>query len=206
MQTLYFQQKFHGTGSAGLKSALDTDPPPQERGRHFEQQEIRKMMNSYEPRIFIGTPQAPACGEWLSLPISFDELAAARARIADGGDYIISDFEDLPGIGQFSSLFDVNEYAEWLVNEGPEQDILEALLDAGTSFQDLPQKYKTADYTAIEADDEEELAENFIDELGGLECAVSQENLVLYFDYAKYGRDLAIEGFHKYGSHYINLY
>jgi antirestriction protein len=163
------------------------------------------MKNYFNPRIFIDTPLAPACGEWVSLPIDEEELEAIRQRIASNGDYIIADSEDLPGIGEYESLTDVNEYAEWLVDEEPEADNIEAFLDAGISFQDIPQKYERGDYCVVEGTDETDLAANYIEELGGLEYALTPENIAMYFDYEKFGRDLKIDGFSQHGSHWVHI-
>jgi antirestriction protein len=56
----------------------------------------------------------------------------------------------------------------------------------------------------VEGATEQELGENYIDSLGGIECAVSQENLAFYFDYEKYGRELMSE-FGQYGDHWIQV-
>jgi hypothetical protein len=49
---------------------------------------------------------------------------------------------DLPGVGEHAGLEEINKYAEWLLYNEPEQDSIEALLDAGIPFDELPQKYK----------------------------------------------------------------
>jgi antirestriction protein len=163
------------------------------------------MSNSYEPRIFIGTPQAPARGEWLSLPCDEEELNDIIHRIAGNGDFIISDKEDLPGVDEYTCPQEANEYAEWLVTEEPEADLLEAFINNGTGIDEIPALYKKGDFTIIEGDTEEDLGANYIEEMGGVENALSPDTIASYFDYEKFGRDLTIDGFQQFGSHWINL-
>jgi antirestriction protein len=160
---------------------------------------------NFSPRIFLGTPQAPACGKWLDLPMDSEELEAIRNEIAGDSDYIISDIEDLPGVGEFTSLDEANEYAEWLVDENPEPDLIAAFIDVGIELNEIPRKYKENDYFMVEGTTEQELGENYIDSLGGIEYAISQENLEFYFDYKKYGRELSMSDFGQYGDHWIQI-
>jgi hypothetical protein len=160
---------------------------------------------NFYPRIFIGTPLAPACGQWVDLPIDSSALEAIRKKIAGDCDSIISDYEDLPGIVETTPLEEVNEYAEWLVNETPEPDVIDALLDAGIEIGDIPKKYEANDFFAVDGSDERELGENYVELLGGLDCAVSREELESYFDYKQYGRDLAMSGFAQYGNHWVSV-
>jgi antirestriction protein len=164
------------------------------------------MSKIYEPRIFIGTPLAPACGQWVDLPEDDDALEEIRADIAGDCDYIISDKEDLPGIGEHGDLQEINDYARWLVDEKPEPDVIEALSDAGLDLDEIRRKYKDGDYTIVEGYDEWDLAANYLEELGGVENALSPDCIATYFDYEKFGRGLIIDGFHQYNGHWINLY
>jgi antirestriction protein len=161
-------------------------------------------ITSFNPGVFLGTPQALTCGRWLGLPMDSEELEATRKEIAGEGDYIISDTEDLPGVKEFTSLDEANEYAGWLVDENPEPDLIAAFIDTGVELNEIPQKYRGNDYFMVEGTTEQELGENYIDSLGNIRCAVSQENLEFYFDYEKYGRELMLD-FGQYGDHWIQV-
>jgi antirestriction protein len=162
-------------------------------------------IQQYQPCVFIGTPLNPACGEWVMLPQDSETLEAIRKGIAGDGDYIISDMADLPGVSEYAALDEVNEYAEWLVDEEPEKDVIEALLDSGISFDELPQKYKEGDYFVVDGYTEEDLGESYIEDIGGVEAALSPDKIACYFDYEKFGRDLCVDGFRQYGSHWVNV-
>jgi hypothetical protein len=145
---------------------------------------------NFNPRIFIGTPLNPACGKWVDLPADSDELEATRKEIAGDRDSIISDHEDLPGIDEYTPLGEANEYAEWLVDENPEPDVIDALLDAGIEISDIPRKYDENDFFVVEGWDERELGENYIECLGGLDCAVSAVDLERYSQWGLIPRSL----------------
>jgi antirestriction protein len=164
-----------------------------------------EVKTNYKPRVFIGTPLDGTCGQWVDLPASYEELEQIRWKIAGGGDHIISDMEDLPGVGQYHSLGAVSDYASWLVTENPEPDLVEAFAAAGTDIEDMPRKYKEGDYTIVEGETEADLAENYLDELGGVENVLSPDKIAAYFDYEKFGRDLTIDGFSQYGGHWVQI-
>jgi hypothetical protein len=160
---------------------------------------------NFNPRVFIGTPLNPACGKWVDLPADSGELEATRKEIAGDRDSIISDYEDLSGINEYTPLGEANEYAGWLASENPEPDIIDALLDAGIETSDIPRKYRENDFFVVEGWDERELGENYVECLGGIDCAVSAGDLERYFNYEQYGRDLAMSGFGQYGSHWVSV-
>jgi len=133
------------------------------------------------------------------------ELEANRKEIAGDGDYIISDTEDLPGVGEFTPLDEASEYAGWLVDKNPEPDLIDAFIAAGVELYEIPRKYRTGSYFIVEGTTEQELAENYIDSVGGIKYAVSLENLEFYFDYEKYGRELSMSDFGQYGGHWVQI-
>lgn len=137
-------------------------------------------------------------GEWVELPNSnLDEVLERIAKKAPSEDaeqceFMIQDFEtDLNfKIDESDSIEELNELAEqserWTDDE---KEAFGCFIDNGYDFEEAAQKVKDHDYFYIEADNETELAENYIDEIGGLNC-LPREELERYFDFEKYGREL----------------
>jgi antirestriction protein len=153
-------------------------------------------------KVFIGKPMDPTSGAWINLPVDdIDELQNIIDKYAtEAGEYIISDYEtdaDIPSlhIDEITSLEDLHNFAEWFENENPDLDVVEALLDVGVDFDELPRKYEEGDFTVIAAEnDEEDLGREYIDQLyGGVE-QLDQETKIRYFDEDSYRRDLDYEG------------
>lgn len=150
-------------------------------------------------------------GEWITLPMDADELAEVMDRIADAmGDHdpewFVNDYEwtcewDGREISEYENIDDLNEYCERLdeLDEWEQKVYCAAVaywgekyvdiddLDAYNLYTDISDEYDLGYYWAVESGCYD------LDKMG---------HLANYFDYAGFGRDIAIEadgGFTSYG-------
>ena len=137
-------------------------------------------------------------GEWISLPVSDDELSEVMNRTGydeTHEEYFITDFEtDINGltVEEYDSIEELNKLAE-LIDDEPEK--VEALLYFGfNSAEEISEKMDDVSYICkIEgfSSMEYEVGYYYAEEVG---CLDIPENLKTYFDYEAYGRDICLEG------------
>ena len=147
--------------------------------------------------IFIGAVTAPAAGQWIDLPASNEEIQSIIDEIqrTECEEYIISDYEGLLNVNEFSNPFELNDQAaeiEGLDNE--QQTVIECLMsEAGYSFSEALDQVTSGDYRIYEdCHDMTDVAYMVADEMGYLENV--PDNVARYFDYEAFGRDLGFEG------------
>lgn len=146
-------------------------------------------------------------GEWVSLPITNEELEAVYERIGiseepdeDGNYYeetFITDYEtDLTGItvDEYDNLEELNELAETLEGlDDCEKEAVKAMLSEGFDFDEALEKANDGDYMIYsDCEDMEDVAMQYAEETGLLNSI--PENLQSYFDFEAYGRDMSYEG------------
>lgn len=138
-------------------------------------------------------------GEWFTLPVDFQEVAAQIGLNDEYEEYAIHDYEAPFKISEYASLDSLNEIAEKLISldeleakavasvmDNNHMDINEALdmlRDGNILFY-----YDCKDMTDIAYE---------VVESGGLLDSMPN-NLRNYFDYEAFGRDLDIEGTYLY--------
>ncbi|WP_270744366.1 antirestriction protein ArdA, partial [Lactococcus lactis] len=93
---------------------------------------------------------------------------------------------------------ELNEYAEKL-EEISDIDHLKDFLEI-YSIDDIIDNKDDLDF--VEAENDEDLAQELIEQMGGLEV-LSIETLQRYFNFVAYGRDLAIDNYSKTSHGYI---
>ena len=131
-------------------------------------------------------------GKWYELPVDFSRIKSDLfLDVEHGEEYAIHDFENFYGykVGEYSSIQELNEYAEKL-EEISDRDHLKDFLEI-YSIDDI-----------VEAENDEDLAQELIEQMGGLEV-LSVETLQRYFNFGAYGRDLAIGDYSKTSHGYI---
>lgn len=146
-------------------------------------------------------------GEWVSLPVSFADFTGVLERIEIDGvryeEYGIFDYDiDLPGIssvlGEWENVEDLNYLAAKLENMTEyERDMFAAALDTGDHCGDLAELIELADgldnfLLLGGVSDYDDLGRYYVEELGTVDfqrCGI----LEYYFDFAAYGRDIALE-------------
>lgn len=139
-------------------------------------------------------------GEWISLPISEEELEAVKERIGINEQYeewFITDYEtDITGVevGEYDNLEELNELAETLEElDDADRIAVQAMLSEGFEFDDAVKKASDGDYMIYyDCDNMEDVAREYADETGLLSSI--PENLQNYFDFEAYGRDMSFEG------------
>ena len=145
-------------------------------------------------------------GKWISLPITDEEFKAVLKEIKIDGiryeEYAIHDYEcEFMNVDEYDDIDKLNELAETLegMNESDENK-LKAIIEFGY-YQTAAEAIENLDDFNLleEVTNDEILGYYYFDELG-LEEQLG--NLVYYFDYEKYGRDIRLESvgfFSTYG-------
>lgn len=140
-------------------------------------------------------------GNWYELPVDFSKIKSELLLdVEHGEEYAIHDFENFYGynVGEYSSIKELNEYAEKL-EEISDLDHLKEFLEI-YSIDDVINSKDDLDF--VEADDDEGLAQELIEQMGGVET-LNIETLQRYFDFGSYGRDLAISDYAKTSHGYV---
>lgn len=153
-------------------------------------------------RIFIGRPDNPAQGRWVDLP---DERELRRAMGEAGGEWIVSDF-DLPfRVDEYENPILINEFVEAIEDRNIPAPVVEWFIEwAGGVKKALDQVDRLEEIFFIEADSEEDLAYEYIDQRGGVE-RLDKDILSTYFDYVAYGRDLAANEYTERDGYFIDV-
>lgn len=140
-------------------------------------------------------------GKWYELPVDIGRVnRELQLDPEHGEEYAIHDFENFYGfsVGEYSSINELNDYAKKL-EEISDLDNLNEFLEA-YSIDDVI-SYKD-ELEFVEAEDEKNLAAELVAQMGGVET-LSQETLEQYFNFAAYGRDLAISDYSQTSHGYI---
>ena len=142
-------------------------------------------------------------GNWVRLPVSEDELANALKHIGCSGDsmYFISDYETTfhgmrDVIGEYTDITRLNELASVLesLDEADEEKLSAALeCEYCSSVQDVLDILERMDDLLFlpGVSNYEELGDYYINGCGYLDVP---QNLLPYFDYSAYARDVHLEG------------
>lgn len=136
-------------------------------------------------------------GEWLDLPATDEEIESLVKRTGYDElheEYFIADYEsDIDiSIGEFESLDYLNELAE-IIDDEPEK--VEALLWHGyKTIEDIIDNLDNVQYVTTPKNfqsEDEAVGLYFGLELG---CVNIPDELINYFDFESYGRDIIING------------
>ena len=117
-----------------------------------------------------------------------------------GEEYAIHDFENFYGfsVGEYSSISELNDYAEKL-EEISDLDHIKEFLEI-YSIDDIISCKDDLEF--VEAEDDEDLAAELVAQMGGVET-LNQATLGQAFNYAAYGRDLAISDYSQTSHGYV---
>ena len=130
--------------------------------------------------------------EWL------EELTNETGELCE--EWIVGDVEDVPShyVGEYSideAFFELAELAE---NSHLDREVFEAAADYGIPLDKVEDAY----YGCFESD--QALAEDYVDQTALL--AEVPENLQSYFDFAAFGRDLAMDFCESNGHYFYSNY
>ena len=145
-------------------------------------------------------------GEWVSLPISNEDLknVLKRIKISNKPDansnyyeeYFITYWEcDYYNIGEYENIDTLNEIASQVESlEDNEKEIVKALMsECGYTLNEAMEKVESGNYGIYyNCEDMIDVAYYIVEECGYLENI--PENVARYFDYEAFARDLSIEG------------
>lgn len=150
-------------------------------------------------------------GEWVTLPVTDEELTEVLARIGINSEYeehFISDYEvpfDNLNISEYASIEELNDFADQLDELNSwDEDKLSAILEyeSVSSITDIMDIIEHLDDFELftEVNDDRELGWYFAEMLGVIDEIPAR--LQNYFDFRAYGRDIRLEsagGFTSYG-------
>ena len=143
-------------------------------------------------------------GEWVSLPVTEDELEEILERIGIDGEeyeeYFITDYEcSFYNVGEYESLETLNEIAEDLEGMTEEDmDKLKALLEYGENFESAKNLYEEAQLLPLET--EVELGMYVVEELNYIGDV--SEKVKMFLDWESIAEAFESEtsgGFTSYG-------
>lgn len=125
-----------------------------------------------------------------SLPVELEYVASEFGYDVEDVSITIQSIEELPDLKvERCSLILVNDLAENV--EDVDEDIVLSFIESGSSD---PKVLESVDFDNCslyrDVSTDRELGEYFVEELG---AELSREQLELYFDYEKYGRDVRLE-------------
>ena len=125
-----------------------------------------------------------------SLPVEFEYVASEFGYDVEDVSITIQSIEELPDLKvERCSLFLVNDLAENV--EDVDEDIVLSFIESDSSD---PKALESVDFDNCslyrDVSTDRELGEYVVEELG---AELSREQLELYFDYEKYGRDVRLE-------------
>ena len=125
-----------------------------------------------------------------SLPVDFEYVASEFGYDVEDVSITIQSIEELPDLKvERCSLFLVNDLAENV--EDVDEDIVLSFIESDSSD---PKVLESVDFDNCslyrDVSTDRELGEYVVEELG---AELSREQLELYFDYEKYGRDVRLE-------------
>lgn len=154
---------------------------------------------NYEVRLFIKNEKTGQ-SSWFQCPIEFDEIAT-ELSLNDGEEYSIVEYESPFTISTSDSIDEINQLAEYYMEYSslPVTNVIQQLVNDGY-YGSLREAFEQIEsITYVEAISQSDLAHHIIDETGLL-AGISEE-VVRYFDYDAYGRDLVLSGdFSELGS------
>lgn len=146
-------------------------------------------------------------GKWVKLPIPADKLKEVLDEIGINERYeevFISDYEtSFEGmsdvISEYTSITALNELAEEIeALFEDEEEKLAAILECEycRSIEDVREMIANLDdYDLIQdIDDDEKLGYYYAEEVGCIDLPKHLRNLLNYFNYEAYGRDIRLEG------------
>ena len=156
--------------------------------------DIKLFMNTWANYNENGAESGITPTGWMSV----DE---ARDYADEYADYepFINDTDNVPfSVSEYDNIEDVcDKLEEYESLDEQEREILEGLLKYyDDDFDEMLEVVKGGDYWFIpNVSSNADLAYAVIDELGGLEYAVSKDDIERYFDYEMLGRDLDFDNY-----------
>ena len=156
---------------------------------------------------------------WLELPATQEEINEAldKIRVCNENnkyydcfgqpyeEYHIPDVEDFPfDYSEYWNINTLNKLAEQYEQlDSYQKEAFEYFNNNGYSEEEALDKALTGDYYYIQADNDTELGENYINEVyGGVE-QLDAKTLAQYFDFEAFGRDLSFD-FYQTSNGYIS--
>lgn len=149
-----------------------------------------------EMRVYIANlgkyNEGELVGAWFTLPVDEDEMAERIGLNDLYEEYAIHDYELPFEIDEYTPIEEVNRLCE-MVEEMPDY-IVDNLKEIVSYFSGIEDVYDHMDDICLLSgcDDMTDVAYYYVEECGYLDGAPDIFNR--YFDYAAFGRDLAIEG------------
>lgn len=145
-------------------------------------------------------------GEWISLPLSeeelqerLDEILAAKDEDGDlyGEEWAIHDYEAPFEISEYDSPFKINEIAERLEDADIDEDVFKAICDCVSSLDEAISVVEDNEYSLYEkCSDMGDVAYEWYEQTGMMRDI--PDHLQNYIDWDAVGRDMEINGNYQY--------
>ena len=144
-------------------------------------------------------------GEWITFPISDEDLGAVLKRIGIGStddfgapyeEVFFTDWELPDGMswqvfGEYPDIQEVNEVATAINDSNLDEGVVSAIFEHASDLQEALDIMREGNFTVYwGAEDERSLGEIAVDELDGGVENLPKDVLEEYFDYAAYGRNI----------------
>lgn len=153
--------------------------------------EIELFMNTWANYNEHGADGVITPTGWMSL----DEVEEYADKYEEYEPFI-NDTDNVPkelGVNEYSDISEtidmLRKYEDF---DDTQKEVFAALIDDGYEADKAFDIVDDNDYFYVKGDDAAELAENYIDVIGGVE-SLNRDTLERYFDYGGFGRDLAFE-------------
>ena len=164
--------------------------------------EIKLFMNTWANYNENGADDGITPTGWMSL----DEAEEYAEKYAEYEPFI-NDTDNVPkelGVDEYSGVSEtIGMLRDYEGFDDEQREVFAAFIDDGYNVDEAFRIVDIGDYVYIQGYNDTELAETYIDEIGGIE-ELGRDTLERYFDYDAYGRDLAydfIETENGYVSH-----
>lgn len=153
--------------------------------------EIRLFMNTWANYNEHGADGVITPTGWMSL----DE-AEEYADKYEEYEPFINDTDNVPKELDVNEYSDITETIDMLRRyedfDDTQKEVFAALIDDGYEVDKALDIVDDGDYFYVKGDTDADLAENYVDDLGGIE-ELGRDTLERYFDYDGFGRDLAFD-------------
>lgn len=153
--------------------------------------EIRLFMNTWANYNENGADDGITPTGWMSLDES-EEYAEKYAEY----EPFINDTENVPeelGVNEYSGVSEtIGMLRDYEGFDDEQREVFAAFIDEGYNVDEAFRIVDIGDYVYVQGYNDTELAETYIDEIGGIE-ALDRDTLERYFDFDAFGRDLAYD-------------
>jgi len=152
-------------------------------------------------------------GEWISLPLSEEELREKIQSILDAWndgfspseEYAIHDYEAPFSIDEYENPYKVNEWAETLSNISEDEEVINAIINHFSTVEEAIETIENGEYRVYnDCEDMGDVAYQMYEESGRL-AEIEKVISPSYIDWDAIGKDMGLEGTFIYAGNGIYI-